>query len=591
MKRLYIALLLSTTCLINAMAQATLQTSDAITGFSAIPQETTYVHYNAPLLLTGEYLYYKLYCLDTQTKQATSISKIGYVELIGSDLKTVFKHKLLLKDGVGAGDFFVPPSLPSGNYKLLGYTQWMTNSAKKNFFQQDISLINPYVENQSAILAPKVASSQTINDLENTMPPVPSETKSSLVALELSSKQYGTRNLVSASLSSLINENGYGNYSISVRKVDEISGIPNRIQAAFDGAVNAENGKNKPNIGTLIALPELRGELISGKVMRNGSPVPNKEIAFSIPGGNYLFEIAETDASGTFYINLDNTYDQTHAYAQVLDPEAASYEVLFFQAPSVATKTLDFYQFTLQKSDQEKLLKRSIYNQVENGYFTVKTDSVLPAPMVERFYGKPSVSYNLDDYTRFPTIRETLLEVIDNAWVKNVGDGKSIFQVRAQDNSFDINALPLVLVDGVYIQDHNDFVDYNARKVQRVHILKDQYYFGSKVYQGVLDFETIKNDYENLVYKDYVKKVELFKPQPQKDYYKPIYTLDNEDKTKRIPDFRNQLLWMPNVRMHTSEVAFTFYTSDNVGTYVVEVEGFTDSGTPVSISESFVVKE
>jgi len=48
---------------------------------------------------------------------------------------------------------------------------------------------------------------------------------------------------------------------------------------------------------------------------------------------------------------------------------------------------------------------------------------------------------------------------------------------------------------------------------------------------------------------------------------------------------------MPNVRMHTSEVDFTFYTSDNVGTYVVEVEGFTDSGTPVSISESFVVKE
>ncbi len=52
--------------------------------------------------------------------------------------------------GVSA-DFFISSDLKSGTYKLIGYTNWMLN-AENSFFQQDIHIINPYLElNQSVV--------------------------------------------------------------------------------------------------------------------------------------------------------------------------------------------------------------------------------------------------------------------------------------------------------------------------------------------------------------------------------------------------------------------------------------------------------
>ena len=43
-------------------------------------------------------------------------------------------------------------ALESGNYKIIAYTQWMRNSDIQNFYQNDISIINPFQENQKSIL-------------------------------------------------------------------------------------------------------------------------------------------------------------------------------------------------------------------------------------------------------------------------------------------------------------------------------------------------------------------------------------------------------------------------------------------------------
>ena len=73
--------------------------------------------------------------------------------------------------------------------------------------------------------------------------------------------------------------------------------------------------------------------------------------------------------------------------------------------------------------------------------------------------------------------------------------------------------------------------------------------------------------------------------------FKPVYTLDSATETKRIPDFRDQLLWMPSLNLSSNTAVIDFYTSDNLGTYEISVQGFTNNGTPVSVSESFVVRE
>jgi len=134
-------------------AQYVLKNDSDVEWYKSIHHERVFVHHNTSLLFTGEYLYYKLYCFNESIDNLSKTSKIAYVELIGEHGQIIFKHKIKLDEGLGQGDFFVPTSIPSGNYKLLAYTQWMRNASGNNFFSSDISIINPYKVNQSEILS------------------------------------------------------------------------------------------------------------------------------------------------------------------------------------------------------------------------------------------------------------------------------------------------------------------------------------------------------------------------------------------------------------------------------------------------------
>ena len=70
MKKTALLLLLITLSVFTAKGQAMLDTAASVEGFNSIPQEEVYVHYNTSLLFTGEYLYYKLYCMDTKTTKS-----------------------------------------------------------------------------------------------------------------------------------------------------------------------------------------------------------------------------------------------------------------------------------------------------------------------------------------------------------------------------------------------------------------------------------------------------------------------------------------------------------------------------------------
>ncbi len=68
-------------------AQVMLKNDNQLNGFKDIPQETIFIHFNSTLLLTGEYLYYKVYCLNTETNYLSDLSKMAYVELIGKKME------------------------------------------------------------------------------------------------------------------------------------------------------------------------------------------------------------------------------------------------------------------------------------------------------------------------------------------------------------------------------------------------------------------------------------------------------------------------------------------------------------------------
>lgn len=110
----------------------------------AVLQEKIYAHIDRSFYLTGDVLWFKLYCVNAIGHVPLDISKVAYVEVISQDNKPVAQAKIELNGGYGSGSFYLPASITSGNYLFRAYTNWMKNFSADLFFTQSISIVNPF---------------------------------------------------------------------------------------------------------------------------------------------------------------------------------------------------------------------------------------------------------------------------------------------------------------------------------------------------------------------------------------------------------------------------------------------------------------
>ena len=117
-------------------------------------------------------------------------------------------------------------------------------------------------------------------------------------------------------------------------------------------------------------------------------------------------------------------------------------------------------------------------------------EDVVPLDYDETVFGiKPDLSYNLDEYRQFPTIREVLLEYV--VYVSNrTINGVSKLIVRKEDAAYDTSSPTLVLIDGMPVIDTERLLNYDARRIHHINIYSGQYTFGNSVYNGILSFVT-----------------------------------------------------------------------------------------------------
>jgi hypothetical protein len=564
-----------------AFSQYILKNAEDVRWYQGIAQEKVVVQPNETLLFAGESMYYTLYCFDAKTNNYSNNSKIAYVELVGENT-IVFKQKIKLIKGVGNGDFFVPPTVKSGNYKLIGYTQWMKNGDKENFFQTDIVILNPYEANAN------VDEAGSLNDnfgkINNTV-----SNQKQVIEVQTDAKTYKTRAKVSLNVNLL--GNGFGNYSVSVRKKDDLTSKTNQYSLG-SSTQNTTNVSEVKTIGESIYLPEFVGEMIKGKVLNKltGKPEVGKDVVLSILSDEVFQDIVKTNAYGVFYFQLKDNYSKPDALVQVLGADRDTYNIVINEHESVDYSVLNFKKFQLSKEHQDLIIERSIHNQVRNAYFSVKQDTLKTDVYPEPFFGNPPIVYQLDDYKRFPTLAETFVEVIDHVWDQKADNGKRSIDVRERefDPYYGIDLAPMVLVDGVFIQDHQSILDFYATKVKTIKVHREEYYYGKIVYQGIVRIETFEGNYAESISGDYLKKFNRFSTQPAKGYFNQDYSKSSEG-LDRIPDFREQLLWYPNLEFTKQTMNIQFYTSDVICDFEIILEGFTNLGEPVYLREVFTV--
>ena len=542
------------------------------------PPEQVRLSVNSEVLLAGESLRYKAYLLNS-SQGKSQLSKRVYVSLRNEEDSVVFSHKLKVKNAGAQGGFFIPSSLKSGVYRLIGYTNFSRNNpGNRAYFQKNVLVLNTFLNPEGypkavdtlSVDFVKPEGVESLKKKNNTDP---------LVQIKTDQQAYGLREKVNVSLLGNAADTG-GEYVLSVRKVNPLS---------IDWKAN---GRTAPDTSDVFYLPEVRGEIISGQVLQNGRAVENQAVSLTIAGDDFIFMTSKTNPNGRFFFAVDEAYSAQNCTVQIVKDKG--YKPSFSLHMDDRSLPLGKQEKRIIKLDPKMeawLRERSVAVQIENAYFDIKKDSLLPISSHSLFFDGLGTVYNLDDYTRFPSVRETFVEVISSAAVRGSGSDAHFLVY----NEYDPNRLakfndlpPLVLLDGFQIQDSRLLLDYNARDIKSVRVISTPYRYGPKIYSGIISVETIKGDFQ-LPVQDYSKVTALPPPVTNKLYYRPNY--GSGTQLKRIPDYREQLLWQPQIQMADGRFGTAFYTSDVPGIFEIRLEGFTGFGEYVLAKEYFVVAE
>ncbi|UTN04764.1 hypothetical protein L0669_02395 [Flavobacterium bizetiae] len=534
--------------------------------------ESVYISTNSNSFLTGETLLYNISCLTKTTNLPSKYSKVAYFKLIDSNKKIITTQKIFLKNGIGNGDFFIPTTLETGTYKIIGYTNWILNKNIDNYFITDIYILNPYKENNV------VTTSQS--EISISEPTIDSN-----ISFHFNSKVLANRQKAELSIKTANDDFLKGNYTISVRKSDGFS-VQNKVLFNDYKLINQNKISNNTINSSDFLLPELRGEIIKGRIKSNFGEINNRKVALSIVGKNYDLKIAKTDEQGRFTFNLEKANTNPNIVIQVLGENKGNYTIEINEPKETDFSSLVFPALQLNSESNKNITERLISSQIENAYYNTKKDSIITTDKFVPFFGTSTIQYKFDDFTRFPTMEETITEIITGVVFRKEKDNYSLL-INDYDKNFNSTLPPLVVVDGLILENLNDFFKYNPRNLYSVNVVKGLYYYEAKSFNGLLFFTTKNGDYETNLNGSYIIKPQLLRPVANKRYFQPDYT---QDKNTRIPDYRHQLLWLPNADLSTINSNVQFYTSDVSGKFEVTLEGFSATGKPVYVKEIIDVK-
>ncbi|OON67730.1 hypothetical protein B0919_16135 [Hymenobacter sp. CRA2] len=106
--------------------------------YATATPEKAYLHFDKPVYVGGETIWFKAYVVDAATHRPDSLSRVLYVDLLGPDKQVLSRRTLRLNQGTAAGDLALPDAAAEGTYTVRAYTNWMRNAGPDYFFVQHL---------------------------------------------------------------------------------------------------------------------------------------------------------------------------------------------------------------------------------------------------------------------------------------------------------------------------------------------------------------------------------------------------------------------------------------------------------------------
>ena len=551
------------------------------------PWEEIFLQTDRTKYIAGEDVWFSIYTFDMETARLSARSLIAYIELLNPWNIPVIQSRILLSGGRGDGSFSIPDSISSGTYTIRAYTNWMKNFLPENCFMEDIDIYNPFSDSGFRLKRGKLNSLKIDEKSEE-------QEMSNRITLT-SDTVFGRRQKVSLKLTAGTDNkglSGINDFSVSIAPGKFIEGSQD-----MERWMLTRQKKWKEIFSKTVIKPrysfENNGHILSVTIKYREKAIDSSDFVYmSIRGKVAVFDYAERDSSGRYNFILPA---DSRLRNLILQPEDANNNMILEIEPSFSRVLPASDGFVAVNTDSlANLFEEMSFNYQASRIYGISSKMRTETDNMQnlkkrRFYGIPEMEIFLDDYIKLPSMQEVFYELLPGINLRQRKTEYEILIINPLTGVF-YNEPPLVMIDGVIINDLNILADLNPELVEKIEVVKTPYLIGDLILHGIVNVLTRSGDFSDITMPEFAVMLPYRVTDPQPVFTSPDYS-DENLRLGRIPDLRNTLYWNPSVKTNSKgEAEIEFWTSDIPGVYTISIQGVSSSGELVSLNRSFIVR-
>ena len=556
--------------------------------------EKTYISTDREIYVSGDKIWCSAFCVDAANGlRPSSLSAIAYVEIVSED-GTLESGKVALSEGRGAGTIEIPATAPTGNYRIVAYTAYTKNTPGFNpqeHISKTISIFNTSTK-ERVKNGVKILSDSEYDALRT-----PAGTQPAAGALSITCHRSAegylevvlTNNSAAPADLSLSLSNRDGIIPPDNTSIDAFMGAAASAAQAAAGAESAAARASARAASATAAtaeaaeLPEYEGEIIRGRIAGATTDeiegLKGRSAFISVPTEKSDLYSSVVDNDGMIKFVTNNIYGTKEMVCEIEDNDLARCHIELI-SPFVSPKLKGIPALQMAPSIKEDLQRRGLSVQLCRSFSADTLASLMPIrenPLIPSY---DAIEYKLDDYKRFPVMRELFIEFINEIKVRRV-DGKEQLKVKThleeRVSLFDKNN-SLIMVDGIPVFDHSQVIEYDPLLVESVVVYPYKYYTGWRSFCGMANFVTYKKNLPGIKFNDGVRVVQF-----KGCSYPMAFTC--QEIGEDFPDYRELLYWHPQIKLPAGESsAIKVKIPANVKEIRICAEGMMENGTPFSIT-------
>jgi hypothetical protein len=341
-------------------------------------------------------------------------------------------------------------------------------------------------------------------------------------------------------------------------------------------------------------VPEYVGHIVKGKITDSATGVAAQGVGvyLSSPGKWSQFRSSVSDSNGIIHFDMKDFFTSGELILQTrnIKDSFLNIEILNPFSDKFSDRLLSAYN--INQINTHTLMNHNVGVQVQNQYAGNRLNKFLSPDMdTIPFFGKPDVTYLLDNYTRFTTMEEVLREYVAPITLRSHSGKYELNVLDKQKEHVFFESNPLVLLDGVPVLDFNRIINYDPLKVKKLDIITQSYFYGNMAFEGILNFVTYNGHLQGFELDPHSTVIDYEGLQSQREFYSPVYDTKQQAES-RLADFRNLIYWSPDIKTNSKgETDLSFYSSDLTGKFVAIIQGISADGKTGTRMIEFEVKK